>query len=178
MGRHGEAAKRRSGETAKRRHGRMGDGAITKGVIGRSKNSARPWCFFSNFNSSAPVLSRVLGCRIYLNVVAKPAFVRGENCGRNRATRNGSKPARTHSRSSQGTSAESRRHYALARPCSASYHALTLGRDVGLAKSGFRPTAGGLPVGRPIRSVALSPIRPFAVSHHPPSRYRLSPSAS
>ena len=37
--------------------------------------------------------------------------------------------------------AESRRRYALARPWSRCLAGLAIGRDVGFAKSGFRPTA-------------------------------------
>jgi hypothetical protein len=36
--------------------------------------------------------------------------------------------------------AETRRRYALARPCPVFVSRLEMGRDVGLAKSGFRPT--------------------------------------
>jgi hypothetical protein len=36
--------------------------------------------------------------------------------------------------------AETRRRYALARPCSASCQGIEVSRDVGFAKSGFRPT--------------------------------------
>jgi hypothetical protein len=42
--------------------------------------------------------------------------------------------------------AESRRRYALARPCSATLLGLETGRDVGLAKSGFRPTSRRPPI--------------------------------
>jgi hypothetical protein len=39
---------------------------------------------------------------------------------------------------------------------------LEMGREVGLAKSGFRPTGSRVPI-------ALSPLRPLAVSPHFPS---------